>query len=149
MKVFKRFLTAALLVAVLSFSVGGSVFAAYDPYEPNNSSVDAYVIQNNKAYYGYLPVGDMDFFKLTPQKNSLQSVAFVPPDEQLYGVGVYDADELDSTGSASPLVWSWVENNEPAILEFYPQAGKAYYILLLGWNIGNDDNSYLLGVSQP
>jgi hypothetical protein len=128
---------------VLILSISPSVFAAFPTeVEPNNYHLEANYILNNKALNGYIQSsGDMDWFRFRAATSALQYVIFIPPDNERYLIQVLDAEDMDEDWSAIAIVDGYAENGNSLYLQFYPTAGKEYYVVVMAYPPGHYNNT--------
>ncbi|WP_028547143.1 hypothetical protein [Paenibacillus taiwanensis] len=143
----KKTFKALILTTILSLTFASAVFAG-DQYEnpTNDFYFQATTVSPGSGTSGYLSQGDVDWYKFTPYLTGQQRIFFFPPDSQGYYVHIYDAAQLDATGSATAIASKFIYNGHNSTNEFSfnVQGGKSYYILIAG--SVNTTSPYHLGV---
>jgi hypothetical protein len=109
----------------------------FDAYFPMGQGVFAYASKN-----------DIDFYKFYTPNGGLQVIYFIPPDDQMYLVAIYEESDFDN-GHASSVAYAWVDTGQFTQITFWPTPGTYYIAQVMGWaGAYNDTNTYYFGISQ-
>ncbi|SMG42774.1 hypothetical protein [Paenibacillus aquistagni] len=131
----KKTVKALLLTTILSLTFASAAFAGDVHENPQNDFPhQAVVVSPGTFKSGYVGPSDQDWYKFTPYLSGQQRIFFLPPDNQVYFINIYDAAQVDSGSSASPIASKVVYNgyNQTNEFSFNVQGGKAYYALVYG-----------------
>jgi Zn-dependent metalloprotease len=107
--------------------IGSSTTPTTDPYEPNDTTAQAYAITSGTAYSSYIATStDKDYYKLsaTSGKSISISLSTLPKDYDLY---LYNS-------SGTLVAKSTNGSTTSESISYTPSSSGTYYILVFGYN---------------